>query len=486
MIQFRCPENDEELWFALQGIFGMKIPRHSVCEGHSNPFAAFSEAFFARTPVSVWKASRGFGGKSTLLGTLAMAEAVFLGAMVSVLGGSAAQSNRVHDVTRGLWDKPYAPSHLLEKSPSKTLTRLKGGAYIEALLASQTSVRGPHPQRLRLDEIDEMDMDILEASQGQPMESKNFEGVMVMPQTVMSSTHQYPDKTMTAILERAEEKEWPVHEWCWRECQGTDEEAGWLSKTAISRKRAEIPARMWEVEYDLQEPSIEGRAIDTAAVDKVFSEGVGVFQGKVGEMCVVDDPEPRAKYVIGVDWAKSKDNTVVRVFREGKVWREVCFLRLARIPWPDMIDQVCDIAEQYRGVVVHDETGLGAVVDDMLEKRLRREDVIGLTMSGAARSGMFNSWITAIEGEEVLCPRVDFCYKEHKFVTFDDLFGSGAKHAPDSFVAGALAWTIHNDYLGELVSPVTIHRESDWRDEAGSRQARQATQGGLLIPSKQW
>lgn len=480
-LQFRAPETDEELWYALQAIFRMKIPRTSICEGHSNPFAAMSEAFFARTPVSVWKASRGFGGKSTLLGVLAMAEAVFLGAKVSVLGGSAAQSNRVHDVTRGLWDAPHAPDHLLRSSPSKTMTSLTTGAYIEALLASQTSVRGPHPQRLRLDEIDEMDMDILEASQGQPMESVNHEGTMVLPQTVMSSTHQYPDKTMTAILERAVEKEWPVHEWCWRESQGVDGE-GWLSQGAISRKRSEIPARMWEVEYDLQEPSIEGRAIDTAAVERVFSPVVGKFAGDVGELCQVEPPEPGGKYVAGVDWAKSKDNTVVRVFKTGRTWLEVCFLRVARMPWQEMVDLVCNVVRGYKATVVHDVTGLGSVVDDMLAERLSRFQVTGLTMRGDARAELFNGWIAAIEGEEVLSPRVEWCYKEHKFVTFDDLF-SQSKHAPDSFVAGALAWHERGNLM-TLVAPAEVALESDWRDELGGRA--ETTTRDLLVPGQRW
>ena len=38
---------------------------------------------------------------------------------------------------------------------------------IQALTAAQTAVRGAHPTRLLLDEIDEMKLPILEAAQGQ-------------------------------------------------------------------------------------------------------------------------------------------------------------------------------------------------------------------------------------------------------------------------------------------------------------------------------
>ena len=44
------------------------------------------------------------------------------------------------------------------------------GNTITALTASQTSIRGAHPARLRLDEADEMRLPILEAAQGQTMD----------------------------------------------------------------------------------------------------------------------------------------------------------------------------------------------------------------------------------------------------------------------------------------------------------------------------
>jgi hypothetical protein len=39
-------------------------------------------------------------------------------------------------------------------------------------MASQASVRGPHPHRLRLDEVDEMALDIFDAAMGQTLEGR--------------------------------------------------------------------------------------------------------------------------------------------------------------------------------------------------------------------------------------------------------------------------------------------------------------------------
>ena len=101
------------------------------------------------------KVSRGMGGKTNTLGLLlALTEAVTLGAQVTVLGGSAAQSLRVYEISLEAWAHKKMPTGLLVDQPNKYSTNLTSGAWIRALTASQRSVRGQHPQRFRLDEID--------------------------------------------------------------------------------------------------------------------------------------------------------------------------------------------------------------------------------------------------------------------------------------------------------------------------------------------
>jgi hypothetical protein len=67
------------------------------------------------------------------------------------------------------WNYPDAPRQLLASDPLKMETTLRWGNTIRALLASQSSVRGLHPQRLRLDEADETEIGIVHAALGQPM-----------------------------------------------------------------------------------------------------------------------------------------------------------------------------------------------------------------------------------------------------------------------------------------------------------------------------
>ena len=217
-----------------------------------------------------------------------------------------------------LWRAPKAPAYLLDSPPAVRKTRFVWGNTITALPASQTAVRGPHPQRLRIDEADEMLLAVLDAAQGQPMDRAG-----VQAQTVISSTHQHPDGTMTAVLQRAADRGWPVYQWCYRE---TLEPHGWLTEDQVTRKRLELPRTMWETEYELQEPSAEGRAFDAAVVERMFDADLGahipagdlehIWRGQPGPPAERAWPDPAgAWYCTGIDWAQKRDYTVAAVVR---------------------------------------------------------------------------------------------------------------------------------------------------------------------------
>ena len=293
-------------WRLSKRPFGVHVPAVACCADHQSPAQAFCDAYFARHPVALWVGSRGFAGKTTLLGLLALTEAITLGVDVTILGGSGQQSERVLEVMTRMWNAPHAPRHLLETAPALRRTRFVWGNTVIALPASQTAVRGPHPERLRVDEADEIDLPVLEAAQGQPMDRGG-----VRAHTVMSSTHQYADGTMTALLRRAAGQGWPTYTWCWRE---TLEPAGWLSQAAVDRKRSEVSVQMWNTEYELQEPVVTGRAIDSDAVEWTFDPTRGTVlaadleRGWQGEAPVTRNG---VYYASGADWAQTVDYTVI-------------------------------------------------------------------------------------------------------------------------------------------------------------------------------
>ena len=376
--------------------------------------------------MAIWHGSRGFAGKSFLLATLGLTEAVTLKGDVNILGGSGLQSKRVHEYMAGHWRRKSAPKQLLLSDPHKMSTMLVWGNSIQALLASQNSVRGPHIPRLRLDEIDEMALEIFDAAMGQPMELGG-----VRPNTVASSTHHNAIGTMTEVLKRAGEKNWPVYKWCYRE---TLQPHGWLSPDEIPRKKGVVTSLQWEVEYELGEPSHESRAIMPEAIAVMFDRELGVFDGGVQQYIEIEAPVEGATYATGADWARDVDWTIIVTLRTDVFpLKVVAFLRTGRRPWPFMIKQFDDRVERFQGPSDHDATGLGTVIDDYI-----KSDSEGVVMTGKDRDALFTDYILAIEKGEIECPYITFMESEHKYCTVGDLYGSG--HPPDTIVAGAMAY----------------------------------------------
>lgn len=413
--------------------FGARIPDTHICEGHDTPWEAFCDAYFAGHSMAVWEASRGFGGKSYMLALLGVTEAATLGADVSVLGGSGEQSINVHGYMQTFWQYAAAPVELLASDPIKRETRLTWGNKVTALLASQTSVRGPHPQRLRLDEVDEMDLEVFKASMGQTMKKRG-----VPAQTVMSSTHQHAEGTMTQVLKLATQRGWPIYRWCYRESMAG--EAGWLDAGEIDRKRNEVTEVMWDTEYELQEPNPESRAISPEKVAIMFKKELGEYAMPVGTSQVFEPYDPAGLYATGADWAKERDLTVIITLRvDVTPMRVVAFGTMGRLPWPIMTDAFDDRIVSYGGTrrrrqyACHDNTGVGDVVADYMES-----DAEGVDMVGRRRTELLSTYITAIEHELIIAPFIGLMEEEHRTASVAQVYGG--KHLPDTISAGAMAY----------------------------------------------
>ena len=449
---FKIPiTTEDDLREFIQLAFGIVVPDTQVCEHHSTPWQAFADAYFARYPVVIWKASRGFGGKSFLLSLLATIEAVTLKADVSLLGGSGAQSQNILEHMGRLWNYEDAPRYLLTGDVQREM-RFSWGNLVRALMASQKSVRGPHSPRLRIDEVDECDIKIVDAALGQPMSKPG-----IPAQTVLSSTHQNADGTMTELLSRAAEKGWKTYEWCFLETSAKPD--GWLSNEEIERKKTEVSAAMWSVEYALQEPSPESRAIVPEKVEEMFDANLGYFEGRVKEYIEIEPPwcscktcgygqaqsegtkcpncntgMELARYATGGDWARKHDWTILFTLRSDcNPIKIVTFERMGRLPWPQMVERLDYINTRYNARSANDGTGLGDVVNGYL--RTRSEAVM---MVGRDRQDLLSNCISAIERGEIVSPAINFFKSELKYASVDDVYGAG--HLPDSLSALALAY----------------------------------------------
>ena len=493
LILRREPKTREELYYLVQALWGHRIPRHKTCDDHDAPFDAFATAFFNEEPQILIHGSRGLSGKSRLLSILGLTKAAVQGSDVNILGGSLSQSTNIHQTMRDAWESDNAPRYLVQDE-SMTLIKLKNKAKIRPLTASQKTVRGPHPATLLLDEIDEMDQAIFDAAKGQPMPQKNYLGKEIPAHTAMASTWQYPDKTFSTEHARFQQEGLPIFTWCHKDTSNPVD--GWLNPAFIEQKKREIPAEMWRVEYELGEPSIGDRAFDYQAVERMFSvtdyKQSEYYREKVSkdyeEYCF-DKHRMDREYVIAADWAKAQDFTVISVMDVTHFpIKPVYWVRMRRRPYPVMIEKFNKLMKRYHAEGIHDATGLGGVVADYLDFRAR-----GFLMTGAQRDNMLSEYVSAVENDRILAPRITSFYKAHLYASVEQLYSRGKEfHLPDEICSMALAYKLVSN-RAVASAPIVLPNSQDpnWMDKemqenhAASRNNSSWTVGAVSNKSQE-
>lgn len=447
----RPPVSKDELWQVVRALWGVEIPRIKVCPDHVAPFDAFAEGYFGNAANwALWYGSRGTG-KSLMLALLALTKAAILEINVALLGGSMAQSQNVQEHIENLLLYPGAPTWAVAQQIQTQIT-FTGGNWIRPLPASQKTVRGPHPQMTALDEIDEMDIKVYNAAMGQAMAKPNARGIIVPEMVVASSTWQNPVGTFSIVRDDAIAKGLPVRTWCFKEVLKTpDNPTGWMDPAFIDRKKASVPAELFRVEYELGEPAGGSRAFDLEALNRTFIDMEVVRERHAGsdDEWVFEEPQVNGWYAMGADWAKEEDKTVIVVFRIDESLRRCVYLRrVNRRPWPDMIKMFNDTMRDYQAVAAHDATGIGNVVNDLIDER-----VMKFTMTGGKRGAMLVDYISAVEQLRYRLPANTPAFNAHKSATQDDVYGQAnwKAHLPDDVAAFALA-----HYAAEHGAPVAI------------------------------
>lgn len=466
----RRPKTDAELHALVRTLFGYTIPRHKICADHDAPFDAFSTAYFRREPQVLIRGSRGLAGKSRLLSVLGVTFAVVDGAEATILGGSLAQSKNIHETIRSIIDYPGFNPAWLSAPPTNSMIRFANGATLQPLTASQRTVRGPHPPVLLGDELDEMDPEIWESAKGQPMDQRNYRGELLEGVTAAASTLQYPDKTMQMEIDRFEEMGLPVFNICYRDTSNPID--GWLTQSLIERKRREVSAERWRIEYDLGEPSIGNRAFDSDAVEAMFIEpdseqghelwpihdpnDFTVRNSKEFQEYCFEKPRLDRDYVISADWAKEQDWTVITVYDASHSPAKVVYLvRFHHLSWPTMVKKFNDLMKLYRAAGIHDATGVGNMVNDYIDERAQ-----GFIMSGQKRDEMLYDYIAAVENGKIVCPRITEIYRATLYASVEQLFARGKEfHLPDEVCSMALGWRV----IGNM-APANITFEVVSRD----------------------
>ena len=421
---------------------------------------------------------------------LGLTKAAVLGSDVNIVGGSLNQSINIHNVMRNAWESDNAPKYLV-KEETATRIRLTNKAVIMPLTASQKTVRGPHPPSLLLDEIDEMDLAIFDASLGQPMPQENWQGHIIEPMTAMTSHLAVPGQDLrggAGPVQRAGREDLPLV------LQGHRQPDRRLADREDHRPeeapRSQPRCGGWSTTW-VSRPSATVLSTQTA-VERMFSlpeDTIRADVAKERQKYRFEDPKQDREYVIGADWAQAVDWTVISVadvtFLPAKV---VHWSRMRRLPYPVMIGEFNKLMKEYNAEGIHDATGLGAVVADYIDRRAR-----GFQMTGAQRDNMLSEYVRAIENDKWRAPRVPVFYKNHLYASVEMLYARGKEyHLPDEICSMALCWRLvskrampaHPIMIPGIDGPTWIEDEMKENRDA-KRPAKGWVTGSVQNKSKQ-
>ena len=212
--QFRTepPPTAERLWAWIAAFTGVRVAHTPVCLNHCAPFDWLSNAWLNRQSQALVLGPRG-GGKSFLTAILTHMESRFKPQLgTRILGGSKSQSMQIYEaITAAVRDgrgNGGSDAGVLSEI-LKDEARYTNGSHVAILAASATSVRGPHVASLRLDEVDEIDPDLREASYGMAMARYG-----VSASVTMTSTWHRLGGPMADLIDRGQGGEFPVYSWC--------------------------------------------------------------------------------------------------------------------------------------------------------------------------------------------------------------------------------------------------------------------------------
>jgi len=130
-----------------------------------------------------------------------------------ILGGSKDQSLLSYEAMKLFRDETDPLNSRLVRDIMQSKAEFVNKSKVSILTASITSVRGPHPQALLLDEVDEIDNAVYEAALSQPTSKHGHQAVLGM----FSTNHNLMGQMDKAIA-NAKAKNHTIYQYCIWEC----------------------------------------------------------------------------------------------------------------------------------------------------------------------------------------------------------------------------------------------------------------------------
>lgn len=262
-----APRTKAELAIYCIIVLDVRLTYPNICKCHCSQLDFMWDGYAEIEEFMIVQAVRG-GGKTLVDAALSFVQSIFkINCGISVLGGSLEQSTRCVAYLNQYWDTSEIDNKLLvDGRVSGRGFKLENKSWVSALAASTKSTRGPHPSKLLIDEADELERKVYEASLGQPKAKDNVKDTIII-----TSTLHNPFGLFSEIIDNREEIGGKLYQYCIEEVR---EPYGFYSDAEIARRKKQVPKAMWEAEYLLKRPKIGDTIFDFESVDRSYRRGM--------------------------------------------------------------------------------------------------------------------------------------------------------------------------------------------------------------------
>jgi len=171
------------LHFYIRVFLGFSIPRKKICRDHVAPFTFMCDMFFEKVRNAIAFANR-TGGKTQNVAILNQLDMMFKpGCEIASAGSTQDQAARCYDYfLRFHMDNDYIADQLA-KEPTKKYSIYENRSLTEVITGSMKGMNGPHPSKVRIDEVELMDWDVLQQGLSMAQSKKDKNGKLTMAQS---------------------------------------------------------------------------------------------------------------------------------------------------------------------------------------------------------------------------------------------------------------------------------------------------------------
>ncbi len=157
-----------------------------------------------------------------------------------------------------------------------------------------------------------------------------------------------------------------------------------VSKRFIEAQKELVSERTFAVEYEAQFLDCEGTVFRSEAIDQSLTAAL---------------EEHRGPYLIGVDWARYQDYTVLVVLSGTRERAQlVQMARLNQLGWPQQVEILASIIAQYAGArILCDGNAVGDAMNDDLRRSCPLAALDGFVFTAKSKPGLIDNLVSLVE-----------------------------------------------------------------------------------------